>query len=205
MSNADEIPEPSETALEASHSAARPANLVVLGVLFTMASVLLFAEGRLLAARDPTSWLALLHVLEVLGTLGVGLFGFLSVRLLREIIQAKTVLTIDSGGIDDRASSLSLGRIPWDQILDLEERVDAMLVHVRDPDALISRAGPLKRLALRLRTRRTGTPVQIGLIGLRIPAEQVRDRMEDEMQRHALEEIRRANGVAGIGGPEPPQ
>ena len=50
------------------------------------------------------------------------------------MIQAKTVLTIDSGGIDDRTSSLSLGRISWDRILDLEEREDSMLVHVRDPE-----------------------------------------------------------------------
>lgn len=86
--------------------------MVILYVLFAIASVLLFAEGRLLVARDPTSWLALLHVLEVVGTLGVGLFGSLSVRSLRKIIQVKTVLTIDSGGIDDRTSSLSRGRIP---------------------------------------------------------------------------------------------
>ena len=200
MSNADEIPGPNETPLEASHTPARPAVLVILWVLFTIASVLLFAEGRLLAGRDPTSWPALLHVLEVLGTLGVGLFGFLSVRVLRKIIQAPTVLTIDSGGIDDRTSSLSLGRIPWDQILDLEEREESMRVYVRDPESLVSQAGPIKRVVLRLLTRRTGTPVHIGLTGLRIPAEQVRDRMEEEMYRHELEEVRRAK-LSGPMGP----
>jgi len=200
MSNADEIPGSGESALEAGHSLARPAVLVILYVLFAIASVLLFAEGRLLVARDPTNWLALLHILEVVGTVGVGLFGSLSVRSIRKMIQAKTVLTIDSGGIDDRTSSLSLGRIHWDQILDLEEREDSMLVHVRDPEALISRAGPIKRVALRLRTGRTGTPVHIGVIGLRIPAEQLIDRMEDEMNRHALEEIRRAK-LSGPPGP----
>ena len=55
MSNVDEIPGPTETALEASHSPARRVFLVALWVLFAMASVLLFVEGRLLVARDPMS------------------------------------------------------------------------------------------------------------------------------------------------------
>ena len=38
------------------------------------------------------------------------------------------------------------------------------------------------------------------LAGLRIPPEQVRDRMEDEMNRHALEEVRRAK-LSGPLGP----
>ncbi|MEV0949483.1 STM3941 family protein [Promicromonospora sp. NPDC050249] len=147
---------------------------LVLGPLMTGAGVLILtaalnpAAVQWLAPASPLVWLLYL----VIGGVGTAFFGFATVvgwlTLLRK---PGAGLVVDADGFTDTSSGIAAGRTTWDQVtgwhLQHVQRQVNLCVMVQDPDSVLARMGPIKRLMSRGNVKLVGTPVCIGLTNLR--------------------------------------
>lgn len=146
---------------------------LVLGPVMTGGSVLI-----LTAAVNPAAveWLAPGSVLTwllylVIGGVGTAFFGFATVGWLTLLRKPGPRLVVDAEGFTDTSSGVAAGRTGWDQVtgwhLQHVQRQVNLCVMVQDPDSVLARMGPLKRLMSRGNVKLVGTPVCIGLTNFR--------------------------------------
>ena len=92
-------------ALVVRQSRARVVRLVLVALVFVLIGVAMLADG---------GWTA------VVGGLTVVLFGFALVLALRQVVRSGQGLVIDREGIVESTSSVSVGRIPWAAVAEVE-------------------------------------------------------------------------------------
>ncbi|CAM3897974.1 hypothetical protein NOZE110980_19330 [Nocardioides zeicaulis] len=78
---------------------------------------------------------------------------------------------VDDEGFDDHSSALSVGRVPWSDVVGIRTWTmsgsTSVVVHVVDPVAYARRAAWYGRAAARANIRLVGSPVAITHAGLR--------------------------------------
>ena len=116
-------------------------------------------------------------LLTVLGVVCVAVFALFGVLQVRLILQSGPALVVDRSGITDRSSATPGGFVPWTEITGFgiwqSNGQKIVTVGVADPEAVLARANPLARIAMRASMRMSGTPFNIATTALPFTAEQL--------------------------------
>jgi hypothetical protein len=135
-----------------------------------VASAVFVALGTWMIVTGP----ALLVVIGVVCVATFALFGVLGVR---QMLQSGPALVVDASGITDRSSATPGGFVPWTEITGFgiwqSNGQKVVTVGVADPEAVLARANPIARIAMRASMRMSGTPVNIATTALPFTAEQL--------------------------------
>jgi hypothetical protein len=118
----------------------------------------------------------------VLGGVLAVFFGVGAVRALLRLVRGRPLLVATREGIDDGGSIVAAGFLPWSEVggIDvLAARGGGMLViGVRDPEAVLSRATPARARVGRVQAGRLGSPVVLPPTVLPLPAAEVAEELE---------------------------
>jgi hypothetical protein len=128
---------------------------------------------------------------QLMGAVAVAFFGAVGVSILFRLLRPGPAIAIDSDGILDDASGVSLGLIRWDQVAAIEEyRVQdqAFLgIVLKDVDTLVARQPFWKRRLIRANLR-------MGAAAVNIPQASVGIKLADlrrQIEQHRREAARR--------------
>ena len=120
--------------------------------LILASGLLMLPIGVVLLAKGMAVFLAILLVAA--GALN--LFNG-----LKTVVWKQPLLEVDAEGITDRMNMPSTGFTPWDQVASIEvgnvAGIEHLLVHVRDPEAIIAAAPRWKRWMMRSNLKTHGT------------------------------------------------
>ena len=99
------------------------------------------------------------------GAVAVVFFGAVAVSVLQKLFTAGPAVIINSRGITDNSSGVSLGFIAWDEIADVREYTfqnqTFLGIDPKDLDALIAKQPKWKRTAIRANVKLGAAPVNI--------------------------------------------
>ena len=126
---------------------------------------------------------------QFMGAVAVAFFGAVGASVLFRLLRPGPAIVIDNDGILDDASGVSLGRIRWDQVGEIDEyRVNdhAFLgIMLKDLDALIARQPFWKRRIVRANLRMGAAAVNIPQASLGIKLSDLRREMEQRKREAA--------------------
>ncbi|WP_433787661.1 STM3941 family protein [Actinomycetospora sp. CA-101289] len=118
----------------------------------------------------------------VLGAVLVVFFAVGAVRAVLRLVRGRPLLVVTREGVDDGGSIVAAGFLPWSEVgaIDvLAGRGGGMLViGVRDPEAVLSRATPARARVARTQAGRLGSPVVLPPTVLPLPAAEVAEELE---------------------------
>lgn len=111
--------------------------------------------------------------ITIAGYASIIFFGLCSFFFIRKLFDTKTGLMIDSNGITDNSSGLSVGHIPWSDIEQISVveiyKQKLILLHIKNPQHYIDKQTSfLKRKGMELNNKMYKTPLSITANGLRI-------------------------------------
>lgn len=129
------------------------------------------------AAIGVLSVLYLDPVTRVIGAVVAVVFGVFAVLGMLVALRPGPALVVDRTGITDRSSATPAGFVPWSEITGLGIRQlqgqRIVTVAVADPKAVLRRAHPLARPAMRASMWISGTPVNIATTTLPMTSDQL--------------------------------
>lgn len=118
----------------------------------------------------------------VLGGVLAVFFGVGVVRAVLRLVRGRPLLVATREGIDDGGSIVAAGFLPWSEVggIDvLAARGGGMLViGVRDPETVLSRATPARARVGRTQAGRLGSPVVLPPTVLPVPAAEIAEELE---------------------------
>ena len=119
----------------------------------------------------------------------IGVFAFLT-----KIFDTKAGITIDQTGLIENASTLSVGRIPWTDILDIREttvqgsfsaKEKFIIIMVRNPDYYISKQkNAIRRKLMMLNAKKSGSPLYITTNGLKIRHTELKELLQRKLKEY---------------------
>ncbi|MEZ0183584.1 STM3941 family protein [Flavobacterium oncorhynchi] len=117
----------------------------------------------------------IMNTVSVLGILFGGMSLFFSIKKMGD---KKPGIIIDTKGIIDNSSALSIGRIPWKDIDDIIERVDfnqkSIALIVKNPEEYIDKQTSFyKRRMMRANFKMSGSPIAISSNSLKTNLEEL--------------------------------
>lgn len=147
------------------------------------AKIGLVAVGALVFVAIGVALILVGEVPTVLaGTASVLFFGVAGAYALRRLAKPTPSVIVDATGVTDNGSAAAAGFLPWHEIVAIRRGSylgQAMLqIEVADPQAVISRARPWSRPAMRANNRMVGTPVNIPQNVLPMTADQLVGELE---------------------------
>ncbi|SFM82522.1 hypothetical protein SAMN05428949_0929 [Chitinophaga sp. YR627] len=109
---------------------------------------------------------ALIYVKNILGILGILLFGTCSVWVIMRLFRSSEGLFITAEGFTDRSSAAGGAPVKWEEIINVETREiwgqPILTIYLKDPAAYITRErNLLKRMVLLRNRKHYGSPLQI--------------------------------------------
>lgn len=142
----------------------------------------------LLLAQHPVSMSAKAAIAAVVG---VPFFSACGLFALYRLLQGKPALSIDSDGLTDHASGVSIGFIPWCDITGARivvrtfrrSRQVFLGVSLRNPNDYLAKCGPLTRFVLSANKRMSGYVVNIPQAALSVGLDVVMAHIEFYLQR----------------------
>jgi hypothetical protein len=116
-------------------------------------------------------------------------FGAIAFSSLQKLLVSSSIgLKIDSRGVEDHSSGVSIGFLPWDQIIDYQiiqvQTSRFILIEIQNPESLIEPFSGLKKFFLKANYKRYGTPVSISAAGLDCDFIYLHRIMEEAFQRY---------------------
>lgn len=160
---------------------------VVLGVLLVMRDPAEIASGG--RFNNPT-------LVHSAGWLSIAFFGLCSAFALRKLFDQKPGLQLSAAGLQDNASGIAAGLIPWRDIAAIVpyqisgQRM--LVIRLHEPEPYIERGSAFRRKLNRANFKLCGSPVSISTNALQIGYE--------ELQR-LLQQYLQAYGETGRTGP----
>lgn len=105
-------------------------------------------------------------VLKVIGIVSILLFSATGIFSFKKMFDKKPGLVIDTDGITDNSSGVSVGLIEWEDITDIKTHqimsTKFLLIEVKDPEKYILKAkSGMKTKMLRANLKSYGTPISI--------------------------------------------
>ncbi len=152
---------------------------IVLGLWFMISP----PAGRYAYMTDPTR----------VGMIGMGavlFFGAAAVAILRKMSDNKPGFIVDSEGIVDNSSAVSVGRINWDDIVSFSQleiqNQQFILVTVKNPQQYIDgQSVAFKRSLMKKTWDSYGTPLTVSPIGLSMPIAELYEVLNSELARRS--------------------
>lgn len=109
---------------------------------------------------------------NLVGGIGLAFFGLCGVMVGRKLFDRRPGLVIDHEGLDDNASGVAVGRIPWRDIAGFDDYQlqgqSMVVVRLRDPEPYLARGNALAGAIRRANFKLCGSPVVIAASGLEI-------------------------------------
>ena len=137
---------------------------------------------------------------QFMGAVAVAFFGAVGAAVLFRLLRPGPAILIDNDGILDDASGVSLGRIRWDQVGEIDEyrvKDQAFLsIMLKDLDALIAQQPFWKRRVIRANLRMGAAALNIPQASLGIKLSDLRREME-QRKRDAARHSPRDGQCAG--------
>jgi hypothetical protein len=104
-------------------------------------------------------------IAKIGGILGVLFFGLCGLCGIIKLFDTKPGLILDSEGIIDNSSGVSAGRIPWNEIIDINTTVVAnqnfLVFHVTNPEKYVGRGNYFKRKINAANLKYFNSPIHI--------------------------------------------
>ena len=125
------------------------------------------------------------RIVSVLGTL---LFGAGIIYGAVKLLDKRPGLVLDAGGIIDNSSAIAAGRIPWEEIVDIQTMSvsgqNFLSIIVTDPEKYIARGNPAKRMLAKANYKGYGTPIFISAMSLGMNLAELQDAVFGMYQKH---------------------
>ena len=104
-------------------------------------------------------------IMKLAAAMGIVFFGFAFIVIALKLIDVKPALIIDSAGIRDNSSFVSVSFIPWHEVMEMKF-IDVKgnkfcLLFVQNPDKIINNETGIKKWLMKLNYNMYGTPVTI--------------------------------------------
>lgn len=153
---------------------------VIVGMLF-MLDPETFITSRL---RSP-------EVIRIVGIVAVAFFGLCLILIVRKLFDNGVGLTIDQNGITDNSSSIHLGLIEWDDILEIETiqiaSTKMLKLKTDKPEKYIERAkNTFIKRAMAANHKLYGSPLNISSVSLKVKF--------DELEKIVMNEFNKRRG-----------
>jgi hypothetical protein len=124
----------------------------------------------------------------LIGMASVLFFGTILTFGIRKLFDRKPGLIVTSGYIEDNASGVAAGRIPWSEIRDVSittmNAQPFLTIHVADPEKYVDRGGVLKRTMNRANLKYFGSPIHIPATTLDIDFDDLATLVEHRFRLH---------------------
>ena len=137
--------------------------LLALSALFAIVGYWLFGMGATAiqsGRRYNEPWFV-----HAIGIASMVLGGLGATAIARKLIDPSPGLVLDARGLTDNTSAMSAGLIPWSDIAGFETRriqnQRILYVLLNDPNAFVSKFGPIKRALFNANSRFGSSPVAI--------------------------------------------
>ncbi|MDT7515316.1 STM3941 family protein [Rhodoferax mekongensis] len=112
---------------------------------------------------------------KIVALLGVAFFGKTGLFAITRLISNKPALAIDSGGITDHASALSVGFIPWSDIIGAGictfQKQKFLGISLRNPEEYLAKTSAFKRILMKTNSSWVGYVVVIPQVTISMPVE----------------------------------
>jgi hypothetical protein len=106
---------------------------------------------------------------------------------LKTVFDKDAMFSIEADGIFDNLSLFSCGKVQWNDITEVKIKkamnTSILVIHVNNPDLLISKQSKWKRKVLRGFQKRYGTPVVVAQTRIKENVESVRDVIAERFQK----------------------
>ncbi len=126
--------------------------------------------------------------LKCVSIVGVAFGSLCTIAGCFKLFDGKPGLTIDDDGIIDNASSVSAGRVPWGDILDLKifqvGKQQSLVIIVANPQEYLDRSGLFKRMINTASLKLTGSPINISANTLKIGFDELRSILTEAIEQH---------------------
>ncbi|MDR3259547.1 MAG: hypothetical protein LBT51_08075 [Fusobacteriaceae bacterium] len=102
----------------------------------------------------------------IVGLIGIIFFGICDVFVIKSLLKKEMGLVIDCYGITDNTSGISIGHIPWENIIEINRmnisKQKMVIIIVSNPKEYINRqTNPISRKAAEANYRMYGSPIFI--------------------------------------------
>ncbi|MFN9715354.1 MAG: STM3941 family protein [Planctomycetota bacterium] len=111
-------------------------------------------------------------VLRGVGIASVLFFGLCGAGWGWKLFDSKPGLRLSAAGIEDNSSGMSVGLIPWEEIVGFRvfesQKTRILVVLIIDPEKWIKRQGPIRQSVFKMNLRLCGSPIGITSNSLKI-------------------------------------
>ncbi|OUL59974.1 STM3941 family protein [Flavobacterium sp. AJR] len=177
--------------IEIAMSKGKLIKLLFFSILFLVASlwILLYQPE---VSNPIFNNLIIKNTASVLGSLmGLGGIYFFT----KKILDKKPGVIIDNMGIVDNSSGVSIGRIPWSDVMAVAERAvitqKFVTIYLKNPEDYINKeTNSIKRKMLKMNFKESGSPVSISANGLKIPFIELKYNITQKFEEFQANEIK---------------
>ena len=123
-----------------------------------------------------------LSLVSLVGLVGILFFGLCALMGLIKLFDKSPGLILNETGILDNSSGVSVGVIPWSEVVGINQyqvqQQRFVSIMVQNPEKYINTGNALKRMANRANFKMSGTPINISANSLKISYEELLDIIE---------------------------
>jgi len=157
-------------------------------LLFVIAGIWLFFNTNLYI-DFPLKLFRNPMVIKGVGIFSILFFGTIGILKIKKLFDKKSGLIIDSSGITDNSSSVSVGLIEWNDISDIITKqvmlTKFLLINVTNPEKYIGKAkSGMKAKLMRSNMKLSGTPLSITSTNLKYDFEKLEKLIQTEFERN---------------------
>ena len=109
-------------------------------------------------------------VAKLMGLVTIGFFGAVAASIVKHLLTAGPAVIIDSRGITDNSSGVSVGFIAWDEVAEVREYTfqhqTFLGIEPKDLNAILARLPKWKRTAIRGNVKLGAAPINISQLTL---------------------------------------
>jgi len=153
---------------------------VLVGAFFLIVGPEEFSSGR--RSVDP-------GLFYLIGSAAVLFFGACLIFGIRKLFDSQPGLVLDANGIYDNSTGVSVGFVPWDDVVDIGRLVIVkqkfVVVIVRNPEKYTETGNKFARMTKRANASRYKSPVHISANTLQIKFEELEGKVAEYFKRYA--------------------
>jgi hypothetical protein len=130
-----------------------------------------------------------ISLIRVLGIASVIFFGLCGLFILKKLMDKKAALTISAAGITDNSSAVSVGFIPWADVVAIRETAiinqSFVTIDVNDPELYISKqTSSFKKKLMQVNYKQYGALINVSANALECNHHQLKAMLEDAFKNY---------------------
>ncbi|AXY74261.1 hypothetical protein D3H65_09865 [Paraflavitalea soli] len=161
-------------------------------ILLLLAGAILFVVGGCwMLVKAPTvsnPVLSNIYVVRTVGVAAVLFFGLCAVYAARKLFSTRPGFVIDDFGITDNSGGISVGAIPWSDMLNITimmaQRQKFIMIHVKNPEDYINKQTSfIKRKMMQMNHKAYGSPLALSANSLRTSFGELFNLLRDQFEK----------------------